>query len=160
MNENGDRLSLAFNTFFADLFVAPSSEQELNFRMVIAGKGSPPAEAFATIQLVLHPGESLQTARRTLEALCRAAQPGTGRDRRLDTASWLETVCRSCGSPRLAHLPLQSIPERSGEDSRSRSRLFIGPSEAEVSSRALRQTQGAGDYIQADCGMRRNGRET
>ena len=67
MNENGDRLSLAFNTFFADLFVAPSSEQELNFRMVIAGKGSPPAEAFATIQLVLHPGESLQTAHRTLK---------------------------------------------------------------------------------------------
>jgi hypothetical protein len=67
MSEEGDRLSLAFNTFFTDLFVAPPSDRELNFRDVIAGKGSPPVEAFATLQLVLHPGESLETAHRSIK---------------------------------------------------------------------------------------------
>ena len=67
MSEKTDRLSVAFNTFFADLFVAPPTGKEINFRTVIAGKGRPPAEAFATIQLVLHPGESLETEHRTIK---------------------------------------------------------------------------------------------
>jgi hypothetical protein len=70
MNERGDRLSLAFNSFFADLLVPPPSEREVNLRFVISGKGRPPEQAFATLQLVLHSGETLETARgtRTLSA--------------------------------------------------------------------------------------------
>ena len=67
MSDTHDRLSLAFHTFFADLFVAPPSEREVNFRTVIAGKGRPAEEAFATLQLVLHPGETLETAHHTLK---------------------------------------------------------------------------------------------
>jgi hypothetical protein len=66
MSEKGDRLSLAFNSFFADLLVAPPSDREVDVRFVISGKGRPPEEAFATLQLVLHAGETLETARRTV----------------------------------------------------------------------------------------------
>ncbi len=62
MNEQSDRLSLAFDTFFSDLYVLPPSEEELNFRFVISGKGSPPEEALLTLQLCLKPGETLETA--------------------------------------------------------------------------------------------------
>jgi hypothetical protein len=57
-----DRLSLAYNTFFSELFIEPPSERELKFRFVINGKGTPPDEAFATLQLVLKAGETLETA--------------------------------------------------------------------------------------------------
>jgi hypothetical protein len=57
-----DRLSVAFNTFFSDLYVDTPSEHELPFRFVISGKGTPPDEAWLTLQLVLRPGEKLETA--------------------------------------------------------------------------------------------------
>jgi hypothetical protein len=62
MNEQSDRLSLAFDTFFSDLYVLPPSAEELNFRFVISGKGTPPEEALLTLQLCLKPGETLETA--------------------------------------------------------------------------------------------------
>ena len=62
MNDARDRLSTAYSTFFSDLIVEPASANELKFRFVISGKGRPPEEAFATLQLVLHPGEPLETA--------------------------------------------------------------------------------------------------
>jgi hypothetical protein len=61
-----DRLSLSYNTFFSNLSVEPASEKELNFRFVIAGKGRPADEAFATLQLVLKPGEILITPNRQI----------------------------------------------------------------------------------------------
>jgi hypothetical protein len=61
-----DRLSLSYNTFFSDLFIEPASEKELNFRFVIAGKGRPADAAFATLQLVLKPGETLITPRKQI----------------------------------------------------------------------------------------------
>jgi hypothetical protein len=62
MSDARDRLSLAYNTFFSDLYVEPPSERDLKFRFVINGKGTPPEEAFATLQLVLKAGETLETA--------------------------------------------------------------------------------------------------
>ena len=62
MSDARDRLSLAYNTFFSELYVDPPSEQELKFRFVINGKGTPPEESFATLQLVLKAGETLETA--------------------------------------------------------------------------------------------------
>jgi hypothetical protein len=61
MDDARDRLSLAFNTFFSDLYVEPPSPHDLRVRFVISGKGRPPEEAFASLQLVLHPGEVLET---------------------------------------------------------------------------------------------------
>src|SRR5260370_30916509 len=55
------RLSLAHNTFWSELYVEPPSERELKFRFVINGKGRPPEEAFATLQLVMKPGQELET---------------------------------------------------------------------------------------------------
>jgi hypothetical protein len=60
-----DRLSLAYNSFFSDLFVKPP-ESKLNLRFVITGKGKPPEEAFATLQLVFKAGETLTTAKKRL----------------------------------------------------------------------------------------------
>jgi hypothetical protein len=48
------------------VFVEPASEKELNFRFVITGKGDPPEEAFATLQLVLRAGETLMTAKQKI----------------------------------------------------------------------------------------------
>ena len=62
MSDARDRLSLAFNTFFSELYVERPSESELKFRFMINGKGTPPEEAFATLQLALKPGEILETA--------------------------------------------------------------------------------------------------
>ena len=62
MSDKRDRLSVAFNSFFSDLYVPPPSEREIELRCVISGKGRAPEEAFITLQLVLTPGEVLQTA--------------------------------------------------------------------------------------------------
>ncbi len=61
MSENQDRLSLAYNTFFCDLMLAPASSEELEFRFIITGKGRPAEEAQLTLQLCLKAGETLET---------------------------------------------------------------------------------------------------
>jgi hypothetical protein len=61
LRDKSDRLSVAFNSFFSDLYIEPAKERELNFRCLISGKGRPPEEAFITLQLVLKPGETLET---------------------------------------------------------------------------------------------------
>jgi hypothetical protein len=66
MGETIDRLSLAYNTFFNDLYVPNPSEKELQFRFVITGKGKPPEEANLTVQLCLKAGEELETARKKI----------------------------------------------------------------------------------------------
>lgn len=58
---NGDRLSLAFRSFFSDLYVLPPTEKQLQFRFSVTGKGRPPEEAFLTLQVCLKPGEVLET---------------------------------------------------------------------------------------------------
>lgn len=63
MNDNaGDRLSLAYNTFFTDLYVPPPSEHDLKLRFVMTGRGEPPPEAQLNLQLCLKAGETLETA--------------------------------------------------------------------------------------------------
>ncbi len=62
MEPGGDRLSLAYNTFFVDLFVPLPSEKDLAFRFAITGKGTPAEEPKLTLQLCLKPGEELVTA--------------------------------------------------------------------------------------------------
>jgi hypothetical protein len=57
-----DRLSVAFRSFFADLYVEPRPDRRLAIRAVITGKGRPPEEAWLTLQLCLKPGEALETA--------------------------------------------------------------------------------------------------
>jgi len=57
-----DRLSLAYNTFFADLLVSQATDRELKFRFVITGKDEPPTDAQLTLQLCLKTGEVLETA--------------------------------------------------------------------------------------------------
>ena len=62
MADDMDRLSLAYNTFFTDLYVPVPSRSELKLRFVITGKGTPPEEAVLTLQLCLKAGETLETA--------------------------------------------------------------------------------------------------
>ena len=61
MGKSVDRLSLAYNTFFVDLYVPTPTENSVSFRFEITGKGSPPDEAGLNLQLVLKPGQILET---------------------------------------------------------------------------------------------------
>jgi hypothetical protein len=56
-----DRLSLAFNTFWADLLVPAPGAEALAVDFVINGKGRPADEIRLNLQLVLHQGEALET---------------------------------------------------------------------------------------------------
>jgi hypothetical protein len=62
MRDGEDRLSLAYNTFFTDLYVRAPRDNELKLRFVITGKGTPADEAVLTLQLCLKAGETLETA--------------------------------------------------------------------------------------------------
>jgi hypothetical protein len=61
MSDALDRLSLAYNTFFSDLYVPTPSERELSLRFVITGRGRPADEPQLTLQLCLKAGETLET---------------------------------------------------------------------------------------------------
>lgn len=61
MSDTQDRLSLAFNTFFSDLYVPHPANDELSFRFVVSGRGTPAEEPRLTLQLCLKAGEPLET---------------------------------------------------------------------------------------------------
>lgn len=61
MSDTADRLSLAFNTFFADVYVPKITGKELKFWFVINGKGTPSEETKLNLQLCLKAGEILET---------------------------------------------------------------------------------------------------
>jgi hypothetical protein len=62
MGKSVDRLSLAFNTFFVDLYVTRPTGNSVTFRFEITGKGRPPNEANLNLQLVLKSSHVLETA--------------------------------------------------------------------------------------------------
>jgi hypothetical protein len=57
-----DRLSLSYNTFFAELYVSPPSQDRLDFRFDLTGTSGAVDEARLNFQLRLKPGEILETA--------------------------------------------------------------------------------------------------
>lgn len=61
MSETQDRLSLAFNTFFSDLYVPAPLDTKLSLRFVIAGRDKPADDPMLTLQLKLKAGETLET---------------------------------------------------------------------------------------------------
>ncbi len=61
MAATGDRLSLAYNTFFSDLYIAEPTEKSVTVRFVVSGKGTPAVNPRLTLQLRLLPGEVLET---------------------------------------------------------------------------------------------------
>ncbi len=61
MREAGDRLWVAMNRYFAELFVAPQTREEARLRFTITGRGPAPDEARITLQLVLAPGQEIKT---------------------------------------------------------------------------------------------------
>lgn len=61
MSDERDRLSLAYNTFFSDLYVPTPTERELTLRFVITGRGRPADDPQLTLQLCLKPGETMET---------------------------------------------------------------------------------------------------
>jgi hypothetical protein len=62
MSAAQDRLSLAYNTFFSDLFVPAPSSNRLSFRFLITGRGDPAPEQHLNLQLCFRVGEVLETA--------------------------------------------------------------------------------------------------
>lgn len=61
MADDADQLALAYNSFFAVLEVMPASDKRQEFRFVITPTGRM-AEADLNLQLILKPGEALETA--------------------------------------------------------------------------------------------------
>jgi hypothetical protein len=61
MSDHRDRLSLAYNTFFTDLYVPAPSENEITFRFAISGKGPAAESSQLALQLSLKAGEELET---------------------------------------------------------------------------------------------------
>ena len=61
MGEREDRLSLAYNTFYSDLFVPLPTENELALRFRITERSGPTENGRLTLQLVLKAGEVLET---------------------------------------------------------------------------------------------------
>ncbi len=61
MDDAGDRLSLGYHSFFADLRVPEPSAAEVALRFSITGRGRPPDEGALTLQLCLKPGAILET---------------------------------------------------------------------------------------------------
>jgi hypothetical protein len=61
MSDAQDRLSLAYNTFFSDLYITTPSENELTLRFAITGRGRPADDPRLTLQLCLRAGEMLET---------------------------------------------------------------------------------------------------
>jgi hypothetical protein len=61
MDESGDRLSLAYNTFFADLRVGPPTGNAVAIEVTVVERGRM-EDARLTLQLRLKSGETLETA--------------------------------------------------------------------------------------------------
>ncbi len=61
MGKDADRLSLAYNAFFVDLYVPTPTANSVSLRFEITGKGRPPDEADLNLQLVLKSGQTLET---------------------------------------------------------------------------------------------------
>lgn len=61
MGARQDRLSLGYNSFWADVLLPRPRQDECDFRIAITGVGEVPEEARLTLQLVLKPGETLET---------------------------------------------------------------------------------------------------
>ena len=64
------RLALAFHRFFVTVEAPPPTQQRASFQFAVTGRGPAPGAVRLTLQLVLKPGETLET--------------GTGARRRLD----------------------------------------------------------------------------
>jgi len=62
MAADTNRLSLAYNTFFADLYVPKPTEKELKFRFVISSIGDAAGDPALNLQLCLLSGKMLETA--------------------------------------------------------------------------------------------------
>ena len=60
MGETEDRLSLAYNTFFSDLYVTAAA-QGLTMRFAISGRGTPGLDPRLNLQLCLKAGEAIET---------------------------------------------------------------------------------------------------
>ena len=60
MGPDRDRLSLAYNTFFSDLYVE-ADERAVDLRFVISGRGAPGPDTRLNLQLCLKAGEVLET---------------------------------------------------------------------------------------------------
>lgn len=61
LSDAEDRLSLAYNTFFSDLYVPQPSEDRVSLRFVITGRGRSAEDPALQLQLRLKAGEPLET---------------------------------------------------------------------------------------------------
>jgi hypothetical protein len=61
MDAQQDRLSLGYNSFWADVLAPRPQPEKCDFRVAITGVGAPADEPRLTLQLVLKPGETLET---------------------------------------------------------------------------------------------------
>jgi hypothetical protein len=61
MSDKQDRLSLGYNTFWADLLIPEPSGNGMKLRFVINGRGRPAEDLRINLQLALRPGQTIET---------------------------------------------------------------------------------------------------
>jgi len=144
MADGQDRLSLAYNTFFSDLYVPPPSETEFAFRFVIAGKGRPAEDPKLTLQICLKAGEPVETG---------GGKKFLADERRVELSSaelggWIRhhgwTLHLDPGArlvwPVYPHNPYADAPETSLE-------YAVAALSADAATGKVRKTAGAGDCV-------------
>lgn len=116
MAEKEDRLSLAYNTFFSDLYVtAAAVDQTLNLRFAISGRGAPGPDTRLNLQLCLKAGETIETG--SGKRLVLGADPvelsSSDLNRRISHHGWTLELSEgaSLSWPVYPHNPYADLPE-------------------------------------------------
>ena len=115
MSENEDRLSLAYNTFFSDLYVAAAADQTLGLRFVISGRGAPGPDTRLNLQLCLKAGEAIETGsgKRLVLGADRVDLSPSDLQRRIVHHGWTLELPQgaSLSRPIYPHNPYADLPE-------------------------------------------------
>ncbi|MCC6539188.1 MAG: hypothetical protein IT162_16675 [Bryobacterales bacterium] len=117
MGAREDRLSLAYNTFFSDLYIGAAEPNSLTWRYVVSGRGTPGPDTRLNLQLCLKAGETLETGsgERIVLSGDRLALPATAVRGRLRHRGWTMDVPEhaSLTWPVFPHNPYTDAPETS-----------------------------------------------
>ena len=115
MGEKEDRLSLAFNTFFSDLYVTAAVDQALSLRFVISGRGTPGPDTRLNLQLCVKAGEALETGsgQRLMLGADRVELSPADLNRRIVHHGWTLELPEgaSLSWPIYPHNPYTDLPE-------------------------------------------------
>ena len=128
MSDTQDRLSLAFNTFFSDLYVPAPSDTKVSLRFVITGRGRPGGRSHADAATEVETGRDARNRRGSQDcAGIGTNRSRTGRAGGLGPSPRVDVAGRSGDAAGVAGVPVQSVCERARERPRASRR---GPADS------------------------------